>query len=113
MHQKLKEIIEQKQKEVAVLKKEGIQELEYEVLPLRDFKGAISVPGRINLISEIKFASPSAGKIREQSNPADIGSIYEAAGASAISLLTDEKFFQGNIKNLPVVIIGCTLIANV
>ncbi|MFC1840953.1 indole-3-glycerol phosphate synthase TrpC [Thermodesulfobacteriota bacterium] len=103
MHQKLKEIIEQKQKEVDVLKKEGVPDLECEALPLRDFKGAISAPGRINLISEIKFASPSAGKIREQSSPADIGIIYEKAGASAISLLTDEVFFQGNIKNLPAV----------
>jgi len=103
MHKKLKEIIEQKQKEVALLKKEGIPDLDYEVFPVRDFKGAISVPGRINLISEIKFASPSAGKIREHSNPADIGRIYENAGASAISLLTDEKFFQGNIENLPAV----------
>lgn len=101
MHQKLKEIIEQKQKEVAILKKEGIREVEQEVPPLRDFKKAISIPGRINLISEIKFASPSAGRIREQSDPAVIGKAYEKAGASAISLLTDKKFFQGNIKNLP------------
>jgi len=103
MHQKLKEIIEQKQKEVAILKKEGIPDVGSEVPPLRDFRKAISAHGRISLISEIKFASPSAGKIREQSNPVDIGKIYENAGASAISFLTDEIFFQGDIKNLPVV----------
>ena len=85
MHQKLKEIIEQKQKEVALLRKEGIPDLDYEVPPVRDFKGAISVPERINLISEIKFASPSNGKIREQGDPAEIGRTYENAGASAIS----------------------------
>jgi indole-3-glycerol phosphate synthase len=101
MNKKLIQIIEQKQKEVAILKKEGIREVEQDVPSLRDFKKAISIPGRINLISEIKFASPSAGKIREQSDPAVIGKAYEKAGASAISLLTDEKFFKGDIKNLP------------
>lgn len=103
MHQKLKEIIEQKQREVALLKKEGIPDPDHDVIPVRDFKGAISLPERINLISEIKFASPSAGRIREDSNPADIGLVYENAGAAAISFLTDEKFFQGNIRNLPAV----------
>ena len=101
MHQKLKEIIEQKQKEVAALKRDGIPGVDFEVPPLRDFKGAISVPGRINLISEIKFASPSAGKIREQGNPVEIAKIYEREGASAISFLTDKVFFQGDIRNLP------------
>jgi indole-3-glycerol phosphate synthase len=101
MHQKLKEIIEHKKREVAILKKEGIPDAYFNVHTLRDFKAAISVPGRINLISEIKFASPSAGTIREQGEPVDIGIIYENAGASAISLLTDNKFFQGDIKNLP------------
>ena len=103
MHEKLKEIIEQKHKEVAVLKRDGIPEVNFEVPPLRDFKKAISIPGRINLISEIKFASPSAGTIREHSDPVAIGRIYENSGASAISLLTDKKFFQGDIKNLPAV----------
>lgn len=103
MHQKLKEIIEHKKKEVAILKKKGIPDADFGVRPLRDFKAAISAPDRINLISEIKFASPSAGTIREQSDPVDIGRIYENAGASAISLLTDKKFFQGDIKNLPAV----------
>lgn len=103
MHRKLKEIIEQKQKEVTRLKKEGIPDLEYEVSPARDFKGAISIPGRINLISEIKFASPSAGSIREHTDPVEIGITYENSGAAAISFLTDEKYFQGDIKNLPAV----------
>ncbi len=103
MHEKLKEIIEQKHKEVAILKKEGIPVPDLDVPPLRDFKTAISKPGRINLISEIKFASPSAGIIREECDPAEIGVTYEKAGASAISFLTDKMFFQGETKNLPVV----------
>lgn len=103
MHEKLKEIIEQKHKEVKILKKEGIPDPEFDVPSLRDFRQAVSAPGKINLISEIKFASPSAGTIRNDSDPVEIGLIYERAGASAISFLTDKVFFNGDIKNLPVV----------
>ena len=103
MHEKLKEIIEQKHKEVEILKREGMPDPDFEIPPLRDFKKAISVPGRINLISEIKFASPSAGTIKEECDPVEIGLTYEKAGASAISFLTDKMFFQGEIKNLPLV----------
>jgi indole-3-glycerol phosphate synthase len=101
MHQKLIEIIEEKKKEVTKLKRDGIIPPDGEIPGLRDFKAAISKPGRINLIAEIKFASPSAGSIREKKDPSAIGRIYEAAGASAISLLTDRKFFQGDIAYLP------------
>jgi len=102
MHKKLIEIIEEKKIEVARLKRDGINPPDGEIPGLRDFKGAISKPGRINLIAEIKFASPSAGMIRKKTDPAAIGRIYESAGASAISLLTDRKFFQGDIAWLPV-----------
>ena len=68
---------------------------------LRDFKAAISVPQRISLIAEIKFASPSAGLIREKTDPISVGRIYEAAGAAAVSLLTDKRFFQGDLNHLP------------
>jgi indole-3-glycerol phosphate synthase len=103
MHQKLIEIIEEKKIEVAKLKREGIIPPDGDIPGLRDFKAAISKPGRINLIAEIKFVSPSAGAIREKTDPAAIGKIYEGAGASAISLLTDRKFFQGDMVYLPVV----------
>ncbi|MBN1905463.1 MAG: indole-3-glycerol phosphate synthase TrpC [Deltaproteobacteria bacterium] len=103
MHQKLKEIIEQKHKEVAILKREGLSQPDINIPPLRDFKKAISTPNMINLISEIKFASPSAGIIRKDGNPAEIGLAYKKAGASAISFLTDKVFFNGDIKNLSVV----------
>ena len=102
MHKKLVEIIEEKKIEVAKLKRDKIISPAGEIPPLRDFRGAISKPDRINLIAEIKFASPSAGFIREKTDPAAIGRIYQGAGASAISLLTDRKFFQGDIVYLPV-----------
>lgn len=101
MHQKLREIIEEKKKEVERLKNVTLWGMDNDLLALRDFKGAISTPGRINLIAEIKFASPSAGIIREKTEPVSIGRIYEGAGAAAISLLTDKRFFQGDLYNLP------------
>lgn len=103
MHQKLKEIIEQKKKEVSLLEKEGIPECSPDLPAPRDFRAAISVPDRINLISEIKFASPSAGKISDIKDPAETGRMYESCGAAAISLLTDRVFFSGDIKYLPAV----------
>jgi indole-3-glycerol phosphate synthase len=102
MHLRLLEIIEEKKREVARLKAEGIAIPKEKNLPgIRDFKSAIARSGRINLIAEIKFASPSAGTIREKADPAGIGRIYERAGAAAISLLTDRKFFQGHLEYLP------------
>jgi indole-3-glycerol phosphate synthase len=64
MHRLLEKILEEKQNEVARLKKSIPVEGEKDLLPLRDFKAAISIPAKINLIAEIKFASPSAGLIR-------------------------------------------------
>jgi indole-3-glycerol phosphate synthase len=72
-----------------------------ERLPPRDFKAAISIPQKIGLIAEIKFASPSAGLIRKKADPIFIGRIYQDAGAAAISLLTDQRFFEGDLEQLP------------
>ncbi|HUU41707.1 MAG TPA: indole-3-glycerol phosphate synthase TrpC, partial [Desulfatiglandales bacterium] len=97
-----KEIIAEKRREVLRLKKRGVSMNEVDGLPpVRDFKGAISAPGKINLIAEIKFASPSAGVIRQKTGPLAIGRIYEDAGAAAISFLTDAPFFGGDLAQLP------------
>lgn len=102
MHSKMEEIVAHKQIEVEALKRRGVPAAaKSELPPLRDFRTAISVPNRIGVIAEIKFASPSAGAIRERTDPCTIGRIYEEAGAAAISLLTDSRFFGGNLSDLP------------
>ena len=102
MHSRLVEILAEKLGEVKRLKKRGLPpERVIEEPGVRDFKGAISQQDRIGLIAEIKFASPSAGVISEASDPLAIGRVYDEAGAAAISLITDEKFFGGSLRYLP------------
>jgi indole-3-glycerol phosphate synthase len=67
----------------------------------RDFKEALrSGKTRPALIAEVKKASPSKGVIREDFDPVVIAKSYSQGGASAISVLTDKKFFQGSWENL-------------
>ena len=102
MHNRMKEILDYKLKEVENLRERGLfPGRKNDLPPIRDFKTAISMPGRIGLIAEIKFASPSVGVIREKMDPCIICRIYEEAGAAAVSLLTDNRFFGGNLDDLP------------
>lgn len=66
----------------------------------RDFKTALRQKDRTSLIAEVKKASPSAGLICKDFEPVSIAIKYEEAGASACSVLTDEKFFQGHLSFL-------------
>ena len=63
----------------------------------RDFRRALSDRPDVALIAEIKRSSPSAGLIREDFDPAVIANCYRAAGAAAMSVLTDERFFTGRL----------------
>lgn len=66
----------------------------------RDFFGALADGGSIKLIAEVKKASPSKGLIRADFHPVEIAQAYEANGASCISVLTDEQYFQGSLDYL-------------
>src|SRR5467141_2296153 len=67
--------------------------------PLRDFCTAISKPG-INILAELKPASPSRGVIRDPFDPVALARSFETAGAAALSVLTEGEFFRGSLKNL-------------
>ena len=68
----------------------------------RNFYKAVIKPNPrgINVIAEVKKASPSAGVIRADFDPVAIARTYEQGGADAISVLTDEKYFQGRLDYL-------------
>jgi len=100
----LKEIV-QKKKERILLAKQQLTEddlrVKIQTIPApRPFIEQINKPKTISLIAEIKKASPSRGIIRQDFNYQEIARIYQEAGACAISVLTEEDFFQGNITYL-------------
>jgi indole-3-glycerol phosphate synthase len=66
----------------------------------RGFRRALSSRDRVAVIAELKKASPSKGLIRAEFHPAELARELEAAGAAALSVLTDEEFFQGSLQNL-------------
>lgn len=70
--------------------------------PVRDFPAALRKSGECALIAEVKTASPSKGLIRDV-DPISVAMVYEANGASGISVLTDEKYFRGSLERLSLI----------
>jgi indole-3-glycerol phosphate synthase len=68
--------------------------------PLCDFRAALERPGEVRVIAEVKKASPSAGVIRADFDPAAIAETYARHGAACISVLTDTPYFQGQLAYL-------------
>ena len=97
----LETILLQKKDEVTRLKKRGgTDAISQPAPPRRDFIGSLHKAEGLALIAEVKKASPSKGVIRSDFNPVDIAKKYESAGANAVSVLTDERFFQGSLSYL-------------
>ncbi len=101
----LDEIIWHKETEVAQFREKlSLADLQRQALtasPPRDFVDALRQgKTRPALIAEVKKASPSKGVLREDFDPVSLARSYEQGGASCLSVLTDERFFQGSFENL-------------
>lgn len=71
--------------------------------PVRPLDRSLRRPGEVTLMAEIKRASPSKGWIRQGLRPVELARTYVRAGAAAISVLTDNRFFRGHRAFLPLV----------
>jgi len=100
----LDEIVAAKYREVAAARRRiPLEELETqaaEAPPVRDFCAPFAGPGPIQLIAEVKKASPSARLIRADFDPVAIAQTYQEHGAACISVLTDAPYFKGHLSNL-------------
>jgi len=74
-----------------------------------DFRVSLTRAGSLNIIAEIKKASPSRGVLRESLDPIALAQQYEAHGAAAISVVTEEKHFSGSIRSLAQIADRCSL----
>jgi indole-3-glycerol phosphate synthase len=101
----LDEIVAEKRQEVARLKSQAakLKQAATARTDFRDFAGALRREDGVTLIAEVKKASPSAGVIKKDFDAINIAREYETAGASALSVLTDEKFFQGRLEYLQLI----------
>ena len=107
----LKKIVDQKRQEVnAARAATPLAELRARIADLEDqprgFERALrdaAGSGWTAIISEVKKGSPSKGIIRADFDPVDIASVYEANGATCLSVLTEEHFFLGNLRFLPAI----------
>ena len=104
----LAKIVEDKKAEVAARRAAvGLDEMKKraksESHPRNFYQALMTKRNHVSVIAEVKKASPSAGLIREDFDPAKIARNYEANGAAAISCLTDEKYFQGKLEYIQLI----------
>jgi indole-3-glycerol phosphate synthase len=101
----LEKIIAAKGDEILAVKKrvQEFRALAEERRDFRDFAAAIQRLDRVRIIAETKKASPSAGVIEANYDPVEIGKNYEANGADAISVLTEQNYFDGKPEHLTAV----------
>ncbi|BAZ48422.1 indole-3-glycerol phosphate synthase [Nostoc sp. NIES-4103] len=110
----LEEIVWYKWQEVAQMQQEqplaALQNQLTAAPPVRNFLTALQQnPSQPSLIAEVKKASPSRGIIRADFDPVAIAQAYNRGGAACLSILTDQKFFQGSFENLRRVRSHCEL----
>lgn len=100
----LDKILDQKRLDIAAAKASvSFEDLQLQLAdapPVRGFLNALRSAEAPALIAEVKKASPSAGLIRPDFDPVAIATEYESSGAACLSILTDEKFFQGHLDYL-------------
>jgi indole-3-glycerol phosphate synthase len=107
MHNKLDEIIKNKSEEIEksklVVSQEELKKKLSTVKNRRNFLKSISNKDSVNIIAEIKKASPSKGLLKKDFDPAGIAKLYNDAGACAISVLTEKKYFMGEMGHIKAV----------
>src|SRR5271170_4879554 len=99
---KLDEINAHKREEIARLEPHAAELRKAALLrnDFRPFREGLQRGNEVALIAEVKKASPSAGVIAAEFNPLSIAREYARGGAHALSVLTDEKYFQGHLSHL-------------
>ncbi len=95
-------IVRTKREELAELRTRtrALERKASEAHPARDFARALDRRGDVALIAECKRRSPGAGDIRPDLDPAALAGVYESAGAAALSVLTDARYFGGSNADL-------------
>jgi indole-3-glycerol phosphate synthase len=96
----LQEIIKMKTGEIKELKERGYKPFNQSIKHTNRLYDSLGKADRLQVIAEIKRASPSKGDIRLEVDPAQQAKEYEMAGAAAISVLTDTHFFKGSMDDL-------------
>ncbi|MGR3764658.1 indole-3-glycerol phosphate synthase TrpC [Rossellomorea sp. NS-SX7] len=96
----LQEIIDKKTQEIKELKEDGFKKYNQSLKQTEGLYDSLVNTDRLQVIAEIKRASPSKGDIRVEVDPVEQAKEYERAGAAAISVLTDTPFFKGTMGDL-------------